>query len=245
MSNGNYSDGEHWPFSAYEQPVVPAQDPYDIRSLDNNQHPALLAPSNPSDLEVDIYRHEWHKDENASTMYDESGRRDGSQGMNTILDGTYQMPSNVQPGIGNILNQSDTRRTGKSDEMDDWSHLIDMMGDTATGIQVRQQPNRDLFLHTHYIPPSVTNSISYVQILGRDPRRVAVTFTNASTNTVFLMMRPSDAQNLPSGGSIASGPIFALVPNYPLRIQYDGDMYAANPSLGTPAYVSLAVERDR
>ena len=245
MSHGNYSDGENWPAAAYQQPVNPPQNPWDIRSLDNNGDPALLAPPNPSDLEVDIFRHQWHKDENASTMYDERGQSDGSQGMNTILDGTYQMPSHVQPGIGNVMNQSDSRRTSTSDELDDWSHLINMMGDTATGVQVRQQPNRDLFLHTHYIPPSVTNSISYVQILGRDPRRVAVTLTNASTSTVFLMMKPSDAQNLPSGGSIASGPIFALVPNYPVRIQYDGDMYAANPSLGSPVYVSLAVERDR
>ena len=236
-------NNSEWPYQAYAKPVNPEQDPWDVTSLHSPD--GLMAPPNPSDLEIDTYRHQWHKDENSSVMYDERGQEDMSQGMNTLLDGTYQQPSRVQPGIGNVKYQGDSPATSAKDDLDDWPHLVDMMAMQGDAVSVRVDANRDLFLHTHYIAPSVVNSISTVQILGRDPRRNAVTILNASSSTVFLIIRNSDAQNLPSGGSVGSGPIFALVPNVPVRIQYDGDMYAANPSTGTPAYVSLAVERDR
>ena len=237
---------DEWPEVAYSGPVVGKQNPWDVN--DAVHVAGTGGPPNPQDFDSNIARHDAHTDENASVQYDQYGRRSGAVGMNTLLDGTYQHPSQVQPGIGTTndsARQTDMLANATADGTDDWPHMVDMIGKQSDAIEVRVAPNRDCLLMTAFIPAAAGGANGVIQILARDPRRQRFAITNVGTGMLVIGSHEGDVQNIPTGaGVFAAGTVFYLAPAQILYVYYDGDMWAAN-SLTTPGYMSIMVERDR
>jgi hypothetical protein len=234
-----------WPEVAYSGPVVGKQDPWDVN--DNVMVPGTAAPPNPEDIDANIMRHGAHTDENSSTAYDARGQHDNSQGMNTILDGTYQHPSAVQPGIGGTLNQphqTDMLANSNADQLDNWPHMLDLIGKQSDAIDVRLAPNRDCLLMTVFVPAAAGGANGIEQLVARDPRRQKLLITNVGAAIVALGSHEGDVQNIPTGAALAGGTVYYLTPNAQVTVYYDGDMWVAN-SQATSAYVSVLIERDR
>ena len=237
----HYETADAWPAQAYATPVRGKENPWNFEDASPNH---LEAPTNPAEFDVNQLRHESHTDENATTMYDQYGRGDSAVGMNKLLDPTYQPDVQHQPGIGpgsqglDGSQQVEPSADAARDGMDNWPHLLEMLGKQSNALEVRIAPNRQLVLNTIYIP---ANTI--VPVLAPDPRRQKVTLYTATAQLVYLGVNAGDLSNL----NATTGPYFVLdgssvSTGLILPLAYDGELWA---TATVATSVSIAIERDR